>query len=1371
AIQDAVYTYNVQATDPDVGDVLTLTATQKPSWLTFTDNGSGTATLTGTPTNADLGGNPLTLRVVDNSGAAINQVFTINVDNQNDPPSFTSTPVQSVNEDAVYTYNITTTDPDAGDTRTIIALSLPGWLGLSDNGDGTAVLTGTPLNQHVGNLNLVIEVQDGLGVKATQSFTVTILNTNDVPAFSTSPVTGAIQDVVYTYSVQAIDPDIGDILTLTATQKPNWLTFTDNGSGTATLTGTPTNADLGSNSVTLRVVDNSGAAINQVFTINVDNQNDPPSFTSTPVQSVNEDALYAYNITTTDPDVGDTRSITALSLPEWLSLTDNGDGNAVLTGTPLNQHVGSLNLVLEVEDGVGVKVTQSFTVTIFNTNDVPAFSTSPVLTVQQGNLYEYQVATSDPDLGDSRVLTTGALPSWLDFTDNGDGTGLLFGNPANEDLGEYAIILTVEDASGAAVDQVFEISVTNLNDPPIFTSTPITLIDEDALYEYNITATDPDTGDVLSITALSKPAWLTLVDNADGTGLLSGTPLNSNVGANEVVLNITDDNGANSNQTFTIQVINTNDAPSIISSPFLTAQQDLLYTYNIQIQDPDIGDTFVFEGQGIPAWLTLTDNGNGTAKLWGTPIELDQGTYNIEVKVIDNAGAEDVQSFELLVNNENDPPVFESAPIISVNEDENYSYQITTSDPDVGDILNIVIIDKPSWLTFVDNDDNTAQLSGVPTNNDVGVHQIKLRVTDVALQTTEQNFELTVVNTNDKPIFTSTPVTNLTEDLQYEYQITTTDVDLGEILTLGVQSLPDWLTLVDNGDGTALLSGTPLNEDVGSHLITLTVTDGHSSIVLQQFDLTVSNTNDAPVITSEPVLSVLEDDLYEYVIIVNDPDVGDDYTVSSTSLPSWLALSADDSGNALLSGTPLNEHVGVVEINLKVEDLAGAIDEQIFNLEVVNTNDNPIFTSEPVAKVGIEEVFLYDVTVVDPDLNDRVTIVANKIPPYLTFVDNGNGTARVQGTVPQNAAENKDIILEATDLNGGKELQEFSLDVNNPPTLNNFEVSTDEDVDYQFSLVDFESNFNDDPGDELSFIRVMSLPSNGRLFFNGEAIDLSSDISANQITALVYRPNLNYFGDDNFEWKGSDGTSISSQTAEVSIAIEPINDAPQLITGRQGDVLDALEYSPGDPGLNILRGGEVTVRDNDDGDLIEGAQVSISTNFNSGDQLTLELEAQDIFQSTYNAQNGILTITGSASATAYSDVLEKVKFASSVSSSIELLDKQLQIVVVDEEDESNIVSRVIKITEVFPELDIVNAFTPNGDGVNDVWDILNLQFYSDISINVYDADGSKVFSCSDQNCQWDGTNKGRELPFGPYFYAIDLNDGKRKYTGTVTILK
>ncbi len=103
--------------------------------------------------------------------------------------------------------------------------------------------------------------------------------------------------------------------------------------------------------------------------------------------------------------------------------------------------------------------------------------------------------------------------------------------------------------------------------------------------------------------------------------------------------------------------------------------------------------------------------------------------------------------------------------------------------------------------------------------------------------------------------------------------------------------------------------------------------------------------------------------------------------------------------------------------------------------------------------------------------------------------------------------------------------------------------------------------------------------------------------------------------------------------------------------------------------------------------------------------------------------------------------------------------------------DSNAPSRIIRITKVFTELSIVNAFTPNSDGVNDFWDFVNLQFYTEIKIAVYDQNGIRVFDCVNQDCKWDGKIKGKELPVGPYFYNIDLDSGKRTYHGTVTILK
>ena len=778
AVQDVEYSYTVVTGDPDVGDSRTITAPVRPLWLSFTDNGDGTGLLIGTPDNGDLGLHDVRLNVEDGWGAAVDQVFTINVDNANDPPSFTSSPVTSVSEDDNYVYNISTSDPDVGDIQLITALSKPGWLTLTDNGDGTAVLSGVPLNGDVGTADVVLNVEDGIGANVNQSFTITVNNTNDAPFFTSSAVTGAIQDVQYSYTVGTGDPDVGDSRTITAPVKPGWLVFTDNGDGTGLLTGTPGNGDLGSNAVTLTVSDASGAAVNQVFTINVDNQNDAPSFTSTPITTVNEDQLYVYNITTSDPDIGDTRDITALSKPGWLTLTDNGDGTAVLEGTPLNEDVGVVSIVLNVEDGLGANVNQNFDITVVNTNDAPFFVTTPNTSGIQDIIYEYVVQTGDPDVGDSRSITATLLPVWLTFTDNGDGTGLLSGTPGNDDLGAHDVVLNVEDVAGAAVDQVFTITVDNANDVPSFTSSPVTSVDEDSPYTYNITASDPDVGDVLTIRALSKPGWLTLTDNGDGTAVLAGTPLNGDVGSQSIVLNVEDQSGANSNQNYTLTVSNTNDGPVFTSGAVTAALQDVEYSYSITTVDVDAGDSRTITAPVLPAWLTLTDNGNGTGLLSGTPSDAYLGSNGVSLRVTDVAGAYSDQVFTINVDNANDAPAFSSSPVTSATEDVSYIYSITTTDADIGDTRVITALSIPGWLTLTDNGDGTGLLEGTPLNGDVGNFSIVLNVRDALGANVNQNFTLTVSNTNDAPVFTSVAITSAVQDVLYTYNVVSDDPDV-----------------------------------------------------------------------------------------------------------------------------------------------------------------------------------------------------------------------------------------------------------------------------------------------------------------------------------------------------------------------------------------------------------------------------------------------------------------------------------------------------------------------------------------------------------------------------------------------------------------
>jgi hypothetical protein len=94
------------------------------------------------------------------------------------------------------------------------------------------------------------------------------------------------------------------------------------------------------------------------------------------------------------------------------------------------------------------------------------------------------------------------------------------------------------------------------------------------------------------------------------------------------------------------------------------------------------------------------------------------------------------------------------------------------------------------------------------------------------------------IHMNNAPTFTSTPVETVMEDELYTYAVTAEDVN-GDALTLTAPTLPAWLTLVDHGDGTATLSGTPAYADAGAHLVVLRLADSAGLSVQQVFTLNV----------------------------------------------------------------------------------------------------------------------------------------------------------------------------------------------------------------------------------------------------------------------------------------------------------------------------------------------------------------------------------------------------------------------------------------------------------------------------------------------------------------------------------------------------
>ncbi len=121
-------------------------------------------------------------------------------------------------------------------------------------------------------------------------------------------------------------------------------------------------------------------------------------------------------------------------------------------------------------------------------------------------------------------------------------------------------------------------------------------------------------------------------------------------------------------------------------------------------------------------------------------------------------------------------------------------------------------------------------------------------------------------------------------------------------------------------------------------------------------------------------------------------------------------------------------------------------------------------------------------------------------------------------------------------------------------------------------------------------------------------------------------------------------------------------------------------------------------------------------------------------------------------------------------------DLNLGVYIVEVSDENN--CGPLSITNlVVPEgpnceLKVFDALTPNDDGANDVWNIRGILSYPECIVKVYNNWGVMVFSSPlGYPTPWDGTNNGKELPAGTYYYVIDLGNGEDMISGPVNIVR
>lgn len=91
--------------------------------------------------------------------------------------------------------------------------------------------------------------------------------------------------------------------------------------------------------------------------------------------------------------------------------------------------------------------------------------------------------------------------------------------------------------------------------------------------------------------------------------------------------------------------------------------------------------------------------------------------------------------------------------------------------------------------------------------------------------------------------------------------------------------------------------------------------------------------------------------------------------------------------------------------------------------------------------------------------------------------------------------------------------------------------------------------------------------------------------------------------------------------------------------------------------------------------------------------------------------------------------------------------------------------------KVLGEVHPPSSFTPNGDGINDFWNILLLDSYPDNTVEIFNRSGQKVFESKGYKVPFDGNFQNKALPIGVYYYIIAPKSGRKTVTGPLTLIR
>lgn len=747
-------------------------------------------------------------------------------------------------------------------------------------------------------------------------------------------------------------------------------------SSAGVLSGTPTAS--GSFNFTVTATDSDKPTARTATASLAIKVNAPPAITSGTSTTFTVGSAGTFTVTATGfpaPTFSETGT-----LPSGVTLNSS---SGVLSGTPAAGTGGTYPITITAQNGATPNATQSFTLTVDQAPAITSANSAGFVVSTAGTFTVTASGFPAPTLGES-----GPLPTGVTFN---AATGVLSGTPAVATQGSYPITFTAQNGVGANATQNFTLTV---GLAPAVTSASSTTFTVGSAGTFTVTATGFPVPTYSETGAL--PSGVSLNPTS---GVLSGTPGAGTGGSYSITITAQNGIAPNATQNFTLKVNQASAITSANTTSFTVASFGSFAVTATGFPAPTFSET-----GPLPSGVTLN---SASGLLSGTPAGGTQGSYSITITAQNGVGTNATQNFTL--NVELSPAITSAAnATFTVGSAGTFTVAATGFPaPTFGESGAL-----PTGLSF---NTTTGVLSGTPAANTGGTYSLQFTAQNGVNPNATQIFSLTV---HQAPAITSAGSTTFAVGSSNSFTVTASGFPAPTLSQTG--TLPSGVTF---NTATGVLSGTPASgTQAGSpYPITFTAQNGVGANANQSFTLNVAFTA-PPSITSANNATFTVGSAGTFTVTATGapaPTFGETGT-----LPSGVTLNPT---TGVLSGTPAAGTGGNYSITITAQNGISPNASQPFTLTV---DQAPAITSANSFAFTIGQPGSFTVTTTGfpvAAINDG----GATLPSGLNFVDNGNGTATLNGNpAVGDTVGNSTITLTASNSVAPDAVQSFTLTIN-----------------------------------------------------------------------------------------------------------------------------------------------------------------------------------------------------------------------------------------------------------------------------------------------------------------------------------------------------